>query len=95
MTGEVAVKFFEKTRLDSATLGEVGSVPCATSDYHIEGLTPMQIWQIGDSENRGFLTPAGFSVVLRLIGHCQAGKSADMKLATQRSYDAFALKELN
>ncbi|CAL8579571.1 hypothetical protein XPA_005309 [Xanthoria parietina] len=54
VTGEVAVKFFEKTRLPPATLGE--------------------IWQIADTENRGLLTPAGFGIVLRLIGYAQAGK---------------------
>ncbi|KAL8727142.1 MAG: hypothetical protein Q9166_006238 [cf. Caloplaca sp. 2 TL-2023] len=55
VTGEVAVKFFEKTRLPPATLGE-------------------QIWQIADPENRGLLTPAGFGIVLRLIGYAQAGR---------------------
>ncbi|KAL2759528.1 hypothetical protein ACRALDRAFT_2038384 [Sodiomyces alcalophilus JCM 7366] len=63
VTGEVAVKFFEKTRLDSKTLGE--------------------IWQIADNENRGFLTPAGFSAVLRLIGHAQAGREPSLELAAQ------------
>ena len=33
-----------------------------------------QIWQIADTENRGLLTPAGFGIVLRLIGYAQAGK---------------------
>ena len=44
-----------------------------------------QIWQIADTENRGFLSPAGFSIVLRLIGHCQAGRSPDLELATKRT----------
>ncbi|OAA55805.1 ef hand domain containing protein [Niveomyces insectorum RCEF 264] len=61
--GEVAVKFFEKTRLDSRTLGE--------------------IWQIADKENRGFLTPAGFGIALRLIGHAQAGTDPSPRLAFQ------------
>ncbi|KAL8872594.1 MAG: hypothetical protein Q9174_001801 [Haloplaca sp. 1 TL-2023] len=61
VTGEVAVKFFEKTRLPSATLGE--------------------IWQIADTENRGLLTPAGFGLVLRLIGYAQAGRSVSAELA--------------
>lgn len=61
VTGEVAVKFFEKTRLDSRVLGE--------------------IWQIADKENRGFLTPAGFTTVLRLIGHAQAGREPTAELA--------------
>lgn len=61
VTGEVAVKFFEKTRLDPHVLGE--------------------IWQIADTENRGLLTPAGFGKVLRLIGHCQAGRTPTPELA--------------
>ncbi|KAI0385465.1 hypothetical protein F5Y04DRAFT_186234 [Hypomontagnella monticulosa] len=64
VTGEVAVKFFEKTRLDSRVLGE--------------------IWQIADKENRGFLTPAGFGLVLRLIGHAQAGREPTPELAIQQ-----------
>ncbi|KAL3427570.1 UBA/TS-N domain-containing protein [Phlyctema vagabunda] len=61
VTGEVAVKFFEKTRLEPRILGE--------------------IWQIADSENRGLLTPAGFGIVLRLIGHYQAGRDPTPDLA--------------
>ncbi|OAQ73086.2 UBA/TS-N domain-containing protein [Pochonia chlamydosporia 170] len=64
VTGEVAVKFFEKTRLDSRVLGE--------------------IWQIADNENRGFLTPAGFGIVLRLIGHAQAGREPTAEIALQQ-----------
>ncbi|KAM0255983.1 hypothetical protein ACHAQJ_005287 [Trichoderma viride] len=64
VTGEIAVKFFEKTRLDSRILGE--------------------IWQIADKENRGFLTPAGFGIVLRLIGHAQAGREPTPELALQQ-----------
>ncbi|KAI1492858.1 hypothetical protein F5X96DRAFT_624637 [Biscogniauxia mediterranea] len=63
VTGDVAVKFFEKTRLDSRILGE--------------------IWQIADQENRGFLTPAGFGIVLRLIGHAQQGREPTPELAVQ------------
>ncbi|KAF2097440.1 hypothetical protein NA57DRAFT_77698 [Rhizodiscina lignyota] len=63
ITGEVAVKFLERTLVPGAILGE--------------------IWQIADQENRGFLTPAGFAVCLRLIGHYQAGKDPDSKLAFQ------------
>ncbi|KAI1381600.1 hypothetical protein F4677DRAFT_403559 [Hypoxylon crocopeplum] len=63
VTGEVAVKFFEKTRLDSRILGE--------------------IWQIADQENRGFLMPTGFVLVLRLIGHAQAGREPTPELAVQ------------
>ncbi|KAK3343642.1 hypothetical protein B0T25DRAFT_303484 [Lasiosphaeria hispida] len=64
VTGEIAVKFFEKTRLDSRVLGE--------------------IWQIADKENRGFLTPAGFGIVLRLIGHAQAGREPSPEMALQQ-----------
>ncbi|TDZ29543.1 putative calcium-binding protein [Colletotrichum spinosum] len=64
VTGETAVKFFEKTRLDSRVLGE--------------------IWQIADKENRGFLTPAGFGIVLRLIGHAQAGREPTAEIALQQ-----------
>ncbi|KAK0634358.1 hypothetical protein B0T17DRAFT_513112 [Bombardia bombarda] len=64
VTGEIAVKFFEKTRLDSRVLGE--------------------IWQIADKENRGFLTPAGFGIVLRLIGHAQAGREPTPEIALQQ-----------
>lgn len=63
VTGEVAVKFFEKTKLDSRVLGE--------------------IWQIADKENRGFLTPAGFGIVLRLIGHAQTAREPTPELAYQ------------
>ncbi|OKL57080.1 hypothetical protein UA08_07672 [Talaromyces atroroseus] len=41
------------------------------------------IWQIADKENRGLLTPSGFSMVLRLIGHAQAGRSPTEDLALQ------------
>ncbi|KAM0495957.1 hypothetical protein ACHAO3_002093 [Verticillium nonalfalfae] len=76
VTGEIAVKFFDKTRLDSKVLGE------AT-----------------DSENRGFLTPAGFSAVLRLIGHAQAGREPTTELASQPGplphFDGFQLPGLS
>ncbi|BDD55802.1 hypothetical protein MAP00_001288 [Monascus purpureus] len=63
ITGEVAVPFFEKTKLPPETLG--------------------LIWQIADKENRGLLTPSGFSVVLRLIGHAQVGRVPTEELALQ------------
>ena len=44
----------------------------------------MQIWQIADKENRGFLTPAGFGIVLRLIGHAQAGREPTAEVALQQ-----------
>ncbi|KAH8195357.1 hypothetical protein TruAng_010464 [Truncatella angustata] len=37
-----------------------------------------------DRENRGFLTPAGFSIVLRLIGHAQAGREPTQEVALQQ-----------
>ncbi|KAL8830484.1 MAG: hypothetical protein Q9170_005713 [Blastenia crenularia] len=70
VTGEVAVKFFERTKLPPATLGEV---------YSPGG--SIIIWQIADTENRGLLTPAGFGVVLRLIGYAQSGKPISLELA--------------
>ncbi|KAI2007173.1 Homocysteine/cysteine synthase [Ophidiomyces ophidiicola] len=41
------------------------------------------IWQIADKQNRGLLTPSGFGIVLRLIGHAQAGRSPSEELAYQ------------
>ncbi|KAJ5502510.1 Calcium-binding EF-hand [Penicillium fimorum] len=41
------------------------------------------IWQIADKENRGLLTPSGFGIVLRLIGHAQAGRTPSDELALQ------------
>ncbi|KAJ5474438.1 hypothetical protein N7475_004004 [Penicillium sp. IBT 31633x] len=41
------------------------------------------IWQIADKENRGLLTPSGFGIVLRLIGHAQAGRAPSEELALQ------------
>ncbi|KAF4584327.1 EF hand domain protein [Ophiocordyceps camponoti-floridani] len=64
VTGDAALGFFDKTRLDSRVLGE--------------------IWQMADRENRGFLTPAGFGIVLRLIGHAQAGREPRPELAFQQ-----------
>ncbi|RMZ79707.1 hypothetical protein DV738_g3143, partial [Chaetothyriales sp. CBS 135597] len=63
VSGDIAVKFFERTKLPADVLG--------------------QIWQIADTQNRGFLTPAGFGVVLRLIGHAQSGRAPSAQLATQ------------
>lgn len=61
VTGERAVSFFERTRVDANVLGE--------------------IWQIADTENRGFLSKPGFCMVLRLIGHYQAGRGPSAELA--------------
>ncbi|KAL6231835.1 hypothetical protein BDW75DRAFT_31687 [Aspergillus navahoensis] len=63
ITGEIAVPFFEKTKLSPETLG--------------------LIWQIADRENRGLLTPSGFGIVMRLIGHAQAGRAPTDELALQ------------
>ncbi|KAK6437442.1 hypothetical protein LTR95_006358 [Oleoguttula sp. CCFEE 5521] len=40
-----------------------------------------EIWQIADTENRGLLTRPGFCIVLRLIGHYQAGREPSTELA--------------
>jgi hypothetical protein len=39
------------------------------------------MWQIADVDNKGLLTPAGFAMVLRLIGHYQAGHEPTPSLA--------------
>lgn len=89
VTGEVAVKFFERTRLDARVLGEVRAHYKAQARHLFSLstgrlLTPSrQIWQIADKENRGLLTPAGFGIVLRLIGHYQAGREPTPELAFQ------------
>jgi epidermal growth factor receptor substrate 15 len=66
ITGDVAVKFFERANLDRDILG--------------------RIWQIADMENRGYLTPQGFCIVLRLIGHAQNGREPVPDLAYKRMY---------
>ncbi|MCJ1432134.1 hypothetical protein MMC27_001490 [Xylographa pallens] len=40
-----------------------------------------EIWQIADTEDKGFLTPAGFGIILRLIGYAQAGRPISAELA--------------
>ncbi|KAF2858616.1 hypothetical protein K470DRAFT_127680 [Piedraia hortae CBS 480.64] len=40
-----------------------------------------EIWQIVDTENRGLLTQPGFCMVVRLIGHYQAGRQPSKDLA--------------
>lgn len=90
VTGEVAVKFFEKTRLDSRVLGEVSCRSLVEGRHQTKQNADelysqtLQIWQIADKENRGFLTPAGFGIVLRLIGHAQAGREPTPELALQQ-----------
>ncbi|KAK3044754.1 hypothetical protein LTS18_000450, partial [Coniosporium uncinatum] len=65
VTGEDAVKFFERTKLPANVLGE--------------------IWQIADTDNRGFLSSAGFCICLRLISHAQNGREPSQDLAFQQS----------
>lgn len=93
VSGDVAVKFFERTRLPPDVLGQVSlmvqlRVAEPTQLYAMDRtgqeLTVRQIWQIADTENRGFLTPAGFGVVLRLIGHAQAGRAPSVAIAPSR-----------
>jgi len=74
VSGDVAVKFFERTKLPADVLG--------------------QIWQIADTENRGFLTPAGFGVVLRLIGHAQAGRPPSIQLAPSRKHPTLEIAQV-
>ena len=87
VTGEVAVKFFEKTRLEPRVLGEVclhmrrNLLTITLHSWPKLTLLISQIWQIADTENRGLLTPAGFGIVLRLIGHYQAGREPTPELA--------------
>jgi epidermal growth factor receptor substrate 15 len=80
VSGDIAVKFFERTKLPPDVLGQV-------STYSDGAVAPQlmctQIWQIADMDNRGFLGPAGFGVVLRLIGHAQNGHAPTAQLATQ------------
>jgi epidermal growth factor receptor substrate 15 len=79
VSGDVAVKFFERTKLPPDVLGQVShSLDLPGANAHC-----LQIWQIADTENRGFLTPAGFGVVLRLIGHAQNGRAPSVQVATQ------------
>ncbi|KAH0558338.1 hypothetical protein GP486_005001 [Trichoglossum hirsutum] len=73
VTGEVAVKFFEKSGLLPRVLGEVGE-KTALPAY-------ADIWQIADTDNRGLLTPNGFGVALRLIGQVQNGQTPTAELA--------------
>lgn len=44
-----------------------------------------EIWQLADTENRGLLTKPGFCMVLRLIGHYQAGREPTAELAFKPS----------
>ncbi|OJD15661.1 hypothetical protein AJ78_04079 [Emergomyces pasteurianus Ep9510] len=70
----------DKTNLGVVT-GEV-----AVSFFEKTSLPPETlglIWQIADTQNRGLLTPSGFGVVMRLIGHAQAGRPPTEELALQ------------
>ncbi|EME85636.1 uncharacterized protein MYCFIDRAFT_213937 [Pseudocercospora fijiensis CIRAD86] len=56
----------------------------AVSFFERTNLSPNvlgEIWQIADTENRGLLTKPGFCMVLRLIGHYQAGREPSAELA--------------
>lgn len=56
----------------------------AVSFFALSGLpSPVlgSIWELSDRDNNGFLTPAHFSIALRLIGHAQAGKVITEDLA--------------
>lgn len=55
-----------------------------TPGHELTKLYTLQIWQIADAENRGLLTPAGFGIVLRLIGYAQAGRPVSAELALKR-----------
>ncbi|KAK2766196.1 hypothetical protein FQN54_007712 [Arachnomyces sp. PD_36] len=70
---------------DTTNLGVVtGEV--AVSFFEKTNLPPDTlglIWQIADTQNRGLLTPSGFGVVLRLIGHAQAGRPPTEELSLQ------------
>ncbi|EPS29628.1 hypothetical protein PDE_04578 [Penicillium oxalicum 114-2] len=50
---------------------------------HLPSSVLGEIWQLADKENRGLLTPSGFGIVLRLIGHAQAGRVPSDELALQ------------
>ena len=87
------MKFFEKTRLPPTVLGEV-SIRSKSASL-IWNLMKVfgQIWQIADTENRGLLTPAGFGIVLRLIGYAQAGHDVSMELALKRRSSEHVVEE--
>lgn len=82
VTGERAVGFFERTKVSPNVLGEVEHLH-RKQTYAVAD-SPLQIWQLADTENRGLLTKPGFSVVLRLIGHYQAGREPTAELAFKR-----------
>jgi epidermal growth factor receptor substrate 15 len=50
-----------------------------------------QIWQIADTEDKGFLTPAGFYIILRLIGYAQAGRPVSAALALKSEANIWAV----
>lgn len=69
-----------------AYTGAGGSISDVAVERKLNGMRAnfLQIWQIADTQNRGLLTPSGFGVVLRLIGHAQAGRAPTEELALQR-----------
>ncbi|ODQ66311.1 hypothetical protein NADFUDRAFT_50228 [Nadsonia fulvescens var. elongata DSM 6958] len=61
---------------DTESLGIITG-EAARSLFESSGLPPAilgEIWQLSDSDNKGFLDHIGFSGALRLIGHVQNGK---------------------
>ena len=104
VTGEVAAKFFERSGLDPRVLGKVRPVQPPTRRSVEPALqaaaaadlpsSNAQIWEIADTENRGFLTPAGFGVVLRLIAHVQNGREAIADLAFRRKEPWFTFESV-
>lgn len=85
VTGDVALRFFpERSKLPAEILGEVSEEDETTGIGLIGQL--QQIWQIADTEDKGFLTPAGFGIILRLIGYAQAGRPVSAELALRRKW---------
>ncbi|KAK2805136.1 hypothetical protein FQN50_006381 [Emmonsiellopsis sp. PD_5] len=70
----------DKTKLGVVT-GEVAVPFFEKANLPLETLG--LIWQLADTQNRGLLTPSGFGVVMRLIGHAQAGRAPTEELALQ------------
>ncbi|QIX01843.1 hypothetical protein AMS68_007360 [Peltaster fructicola] len=71
---------------DKADVDQLGVITGerAVSFFERTGVQPQvlgEIWQIADTENRGFLSKPGFCIVLRLIGHVQAGREPSSELA--------------
>lgn len=50
-----------------------------------------EVWQASDQENNGFLTPQGFSLACRLIGHAQQGEAVSEDLINKRGFKFFLI----